>query len=64
MSKKELKKEEYGERLARVEGKLEKEKSQEELYIERKQKYEANVAKRKAKDAKRAKALSDIEGEE
>ncbi len=52
-----------GERIARVEGKLEREKTQEELYIERRQKYEKNIAARKAKEAKKSQFLQDLEDE-
>lgn len=41
-----------------------KEKSQEEMYHERKAKYLANVAKRKAKEDKKAKMLKELEGED
>ena len=54
-----------GERVAKIEGKLEKHvKTQEELYHERKAKYDANVAKRKDKDAKKAKFLADLEDQD
>lgn len=49
------------ERIAYLEGKLKAEKSQEELYQERKAKYDANVKKRKDKDAKLAAAKKEIE---
>lgn len=52
------------ERIAHLEGKLQSEKSEEELFVERRQKYNRNVAVRKAKDAKKVQALADIEGED
>ena len=54
---------EMAERIAYLEGKLQKEKDQEELYHERKRKYEANVAKRKEKEAKKKAALEAIDQE-
>ncbi len=53
-----------GERVARLEGKMEKEKSQEELYQERYAKYQANVAKKAEKAKKQADALRAIEDED
>lgn len=49
------------ERIAFLEGKLKVEQSEEQLYQERKAKYQANVAARKDKEARKKQALADIE---
>lgn len=52
------------ERISFLEGKLQKEKSQEELYHERKAKYDAGVVKKQEKRDKVAAALKAIDAED
>lgn len=52
-----------GERVAKLEAKLETPQTEEERYHARKAKYLANVEKRKAKDARRAELERKLEDE-